>query len=147
MVKGHIYYVKVCDGGTQAVNTFRSIQGRGLHTPQQSVTDHYVAMGQDRDGQGTLPSYLNNHGSHVRVGDKAAYPYRPPQKLSDEAKPVPQGSNPRNLFEHHSPHRQEYSRTGPNTVEASNRPRQNDHLKSGPTGNVNPIVNIEIISL
>jgi hypothetical protein len=39
------------------------------------------------------------------------------------------------------------SRTGLNTVEASNRPLQTDHLTSGPTGHVNPIVDTEIISL
>jgi hypothetical protein len=39
------------------------------------------------------------------------------------------------------------SRIGLNTVEASNRPRRMDHLKSGPTGHVNPIMVIEIISL
>jgi hypothetical protein len=31
-------------------------------------------------------------------------------------------------------------------MEASNRPLQIDHFKSGPTGHVNPLVNIEIIS-
>jgi hypothetical protein len=71
----------------------------------------------------------------------------PPQKLSGEGKPVPQGSDHQNLLEHRQPHHQEYSRTGPNTVEASNRPQQTDHLKSGSTGHVNPIVDLEIISL
>jgi hypothetical protein len=73
--------------------------------------------------------------------------HRPPKKLSGEAKPIAQGSDPWNLVEHHPPHRQEYSRTGLNNVEASNRPWQTDHLKFGPTGHVNPIVDIEIISL
>jgi hypothetical protein len=41
---------------------------------------------------------------------------------------------------------EEDSRTGPNTVEASNRPLRTDHLKSGPTGHVNPFADIEIIS-
>jgi hypothetical protein len=41
----------------------------------------------------------------------------------------------------------EDSRIGMNTVEASNQPWQADHLKSGPTGHVNPISDIEIISL
>jgi hypothetical protein len=41
----------------------------------------------------------------------------------------------------------EDSRTGPNIVEAFNRPWQTDHLKSVPTGHVNPIDDIEIISL
>jgi hypothetical protein len=71
----------------------------------------------------------------------------PPQKLGNEARLDPQGSDPRNLLEHRPPHCQEYSRIGPNTVEASNRPRRTDHLKSGPTGHVNLIVDIEIISL
>jgi hypothetical protein len=41
----------------------------------------------------------------------------------------------------------EDSRTGLNTVEASNRPQQIDHLKSGPTSHVNPIVGVEINTL
>jgi hypothetical protein len=40
----------------------------------------------------------------------------------------------------------EDSRTGPNTVEASNRSRRTDYLKSGTTGHVNPFVDTEIIS-
>jgi hypothetical protein len=32
-------------------------------------------------------------------------------------------------------------------VEASNRPQQTDLLKTGPTGHVNPFVDIEINSL
>jgi hypothetical protein len=32
-------------------------------------------------------------------------------------------------------------------MEASNRPRQTDYLKSGPTGHVNPFMDIEIITL
>jgi hypothetical protein len=41
----------------------------------------------------------------------------------------------------------EDSRIGPNTVEPSNQPCQTDHLKSGPTGHVNPVEDIETISL
>jgi hypothetical protein len=41
----------------------------------------------------------------------------------------------------------EDSRAGLNTIEASNRPWQTDHLKFGPTGHINPIDDIEIISL
>jgi hypothetical protein len=40
----------------------------------------------------------------------------------------------------------EDSRIGPNTMEASNRPRQTDLLMIGPTGHVNPFVDIEINS-
>jgi hypothetical protein len=119
---GPSLYVKVCDAGTQAINTFTSIQGWGLGTPQQNVTDHSHVTVQDRSGQGTLAPYLNNRGAHVKVGHKAAHPYRPPQKLSGEIKPVPHGRDPRNILEYHPPHRQEYSRTGLNTMEASNRP-------------------------
>jgi hypothetical protein len=36
------------------------------------------------------------------------------------------------------------SRIGPNTEEASNRPQQTGLLKTGPTGHVNPFVDIEI---
>jgi hypothetical protein len=32
-------------------------------------------------------------------------------------------------------------------MEACNRPRRTDYLKSGPTGHVNPFVDIEIIIL
>jgi hypothetical protein len=94
MVKGRILYVKACDAGTQPVNIFTSIQGQGLRTPKQRITDHSHAMGQDRARQGSLPNYLNNRRSQVRVGDKVALPYWPPHKLSSEAKPVPQGSDP-----------------------------------------------------
>jgi hypothetical protein len=38
-------------------------------------------------------------------------------------------------------------RIGSNIVEASNRTWQIDHLKYGPTGHINPIEDIEIISL
>jgi hypothetical protein len=72
VLRQSILYVEVCDAGTQAVNTFTSIQGQGLRTPQQSVTDHSHAMGQDGARQGTLPLYLNNRGSQVKVWDKAA---------------------------------------------------------------------------
>jgi hypothetical protein len=41
----------------------------------------------------------------------------------------------------------EDSRTGPNTVEARNQPQRTDLLKFGPTGHVNPFVDIETISL
>jgi hypothetical protein len=41
---------------------------------------------------------------------------------------------------------EEDSRTDSNTKEASNRPLQTNHLKSGPTVQVNPFVDIEIIS-
>jgi hypothetical protein len=61
-------YVKICDASTQGVNAFTSRQGRGLHTPQQSATDHSHTMGQDGAGQGILPPYLNNRGPQVRVG-------------------------------------------------------------------------------
>jgi hypothetical protein len=54
MGKGRILYVKVCDAGTLAINTFISIQGRELRTAQQSITDHSHVMGQDGVGQGTL---------------------------------------------------------------------------------------------
>jgi hypothetical protein len=50
MVKGRVLYVKVCDAGTQAINTFTSIKGQGLHTPQQSITDNSHAMGKDGAG-------------------------------------------------------------------------------------------------
>jgi hypothetical protein len=39
------------------------------------------------------------------------------------------------------------SRIVPNTVKASNRPQQTNLLKTGPTGHVNPFVDIEINSL
>jgi hypothetical protein len=69
-------------------------------------------MRQDVVGQGTLPPYLNRHGPQVRVGGKLAHPHRLPWRLSSDL---------RNLLEYHLPHHHEDSRTGPNTVEASNR--------------------------
>jgi hypothetical protein len=51
------------------------------------------------------------------------------------------------LLEHHPPHRQEDSGIGLNTVETCNRPRGIDYLTYGPTGQVNPFVDLEIISL
>jgi hypothetical protein len=118
MVKGHMLYVKIWDAGTHAVNAFISLQGRGLRTPQQSTTDHAHTMGQDGARRGILPPYLNNGGPHVIVRGKPAHPYQPPQKLSSEAKPVPQNSDPRNLLLHRPLRRQEYSRTNKKTTGA-----------------------------
>jgi hypothetical protein len=73
--------------------------------------------------------------------------HRPPQKLSSEAKPTPQDTDPWNLLEHRPSHCQEYYRTCPNIVEAFNQSRWIDHVKSGPTGHVNLIVDIKIINL
>jgi hypothetical protein len=42
--------------------------------------------------------------------------------LSGQVKPVPHSTDSKNPMEYHPPHRQEYSRTGLSTVEASNRP-------------------------
>jgi hypothetical protein len=78
MVKGHMLYVKNYDASTQAINASTSIQGRGLHIPQQSATDHTHSTGQDKAWQGTLSPYLNECGAQVKVGGKAARPYRPP---------------------------------------------------------------------
>jgi hypothetical protein len=101
----------------------------------------------DEARQGTPSPYLNNHGPQVRVGGKPAHPHRLPWRLSSEAKPAPQGSDLGNLLKYHPPHHHEDSRTGPNTMEASNRLWRIDHLKSRPTSHVHHIENIEIISL
>jgi hypothetical protein len=94
-----------------------------------------------------MSPYLNSHGPQVRVGGKPARPHRPPWRLSSETKLAPQGSNLGNLLEYHPPHHHEDSRTGPNTMEASNRPQQTNDLKTGPNGYVNLIEDIKIISL
>jgi hypothetical protein len=134
-------YVKIYDAGTRAVNTSTSIKVRGC------VSHHPHMMGQDGAWQGTLSPYLNDCRAQVRVVSKAAHPYRPPQRPSNKAKSGPQGSDLRNLLDHHPPHHQEDSKTGPNTMEASNRPRQTNYLTHGPTVHVHPFMDIEIISL
>jgi hypothetical protein len=78
MVKGHTLYVKICDAGTQAVNTSTSIQGRGLCIPQHSATTHSFATGQGGALQETLSPRLSDRGPQVRVGGKSAHPYPPP---------------------------------------------------------------------
>jgi hypothetical protein len=57
------------------------------------------------------------------------------------------GSNLGSLLEYYPSHYHEDYRTCLNTVEASNRPRPTDYLKTRPTGHVNPIEDIEIIRL
>jgi hypothetical protein len=46
----------------------------------------------------------------------------------------------------HTPQRQELPGIDENTVEAPNRPLPTDHLKSGPTGLVNPFDDVKVIS-
>jgi hypothetical protein len=70
-----------------------------------------------------------------------------PKNLSNQVKPVPHSTDSRNLLECRPPQRQEDSRTSPNIVEASNQPQRTDYLTYGPTGHINPFVDIEIISL
>jgi hypothetical protein len=82
--------------------------------------------GQDKAWQGTLSPYLSDYGPRVRVGGKAAHPYRPPQRFSSKAKPALEGSDLGNLLDHHPTHHQEDSKIGPNTVEDSNRPLRTD---------------------
>jgi hypothetical protein len=147
MVKGHMLYIKIYDAGTRVVNTSTSIQGRGLHIPPAKC---HRPLSHDRTRlslTSTLSPYLNDCGPRVRVGGKAACPYRSPQRLRSKEKPTPQGSDSGNLLDHHPPHRQKDSRIVPNTVEDSNRPRQTDYLKSESTGHVNLFMDIEIISL
>jgi hypothetical protein len=99
--------------GTKAANIFTSIQDQGPHINHAPPS----TTGQDMAGQGIHPPYPRALG---KSRGKPARLQRPPQRLRSEAKPVPLGSGLQNPLEYHPPHHQEVSRTGPNTVEASN---------------------------
>jgi hypothetical protein len=98
---------------TKAANIFTSIQGQGSrisHAPP-------AMTGQGKAKQGIHPPIRE---LQVRVRGKPAWPHRPPRRLRSEVKPTPPGSGLRNPIEYHTPHHQEASRTGSNTIEAFN---------------------------
>jgi hypothetical protein len=69
------------------------------------------------------------------------------KNLSDQVKPMPHSTDSKNILKCRPPQRQEHSRAKKNSSEALSNIYEPTLLSLGPTGHVNLLLNVKIISL